>query len=78
MLWSTLSVHAHIVRAHMSTTGSTDIKIDNVIVENCCDDQTCKVDLGKNTSFSFTFTPGTHTSEWLSLAEGVEFIIYMF
>ena len=59
MLWSTLSImYTH---AHMSTTGSTDIKIGNVIVENCCDDKTCKMELGKNTTFSFTFTPGIHT-----------------
>ena len=49
---------------HVSTTGSTDIKIDNVVVENCCA-APCKIERGKNTSFSFTFTPGTHTCDVL-------------
>ena len=36
------------VRTHtlyVSTTGSTDIKIGNMIVENCCDNKPCKMEL---------------------------------
>ena len=38
--------------------GSTHVKINNVVVENCCSSP-CKVQRGKSTEFSFTFTPGT-------------------
>ncbi|CAI8032201.1 NPC intracellular cholesterol transporter 2 [Geodia barretti] len=36
--------------------GSTGLKINNVIVQDCCSSP-CKVKLGSDTKFSFTFTP---------------------
>lgn len=69
-----VSVHLANVEADCKTPwedcGSTDIKIDNVVVQNCCSSP-CTVILGESTKFSFTFTPDKSYQDLSQRACGV-------
>ena len=51
-------------------SGSTDMKIGNVHVENCCS-APCKAILGQSTTFSFTFTLGKLKNSALFMHGGI-------